>query len=190
MDKLPNRPVFDQLHPNIYGPRLALSPGLPCGVGSVRPPKRHRTSAGDGQRAAPDRRLAALGTFAGLERHLMPDQRHPTNQRHPTKISFRDWRIGDFAVWGSKLHSTHAAADMLLSLAAVALGLTAIGIVFVICANGVALGCNQPEPRGVTQVFEPGCPGPVLAACGGLSQGGCDRKATRGRFLAQDVESP
>jgi hypothetical protein len=54
---------------------------------------------------------------------------------NPTKTSLRDWSAGDFAVWGSKLKSTHAAIDMLLPLAAVAFGLTAIGIVFLIAAN-------------------------------------------------------
>src|SRR4051812_23602413 len=61
------------------------------------------------------------------KRHLMPF--------NPTKTSLRDWSAGDFAVRGSKLKSTHAAIDMLLPLAAVAFGLTAIGIVFLIAAN-------------------------------------------------------
>jgi hypothetical protein len=56
-------------------------------------------------------------------------------QRHPNKTSFHDWKSGDFAVWGSKLNGMHAAIDVLLPLAAVAFGLTAIGIVFLICAN-------------------------------------------------------
>jgi hypothetical protein len=53
---------------------------------------------------------------------------------HPGAISFRDWRAGDFAVWGARLRGSDAAIDMLLPLAAVAFGLTAIGIVFLICA--------------------------------------------------------
>jgi hypothetical protein len=43
--------------------------------------------------------------------------------------------MDDFAVWGTKLRSMHAAIDMLLPLAGVAFGLTAIGIVFLICAS-------------------------------------------------------
>jgi hypothetical protein len=58
--------------------------------------------------------------------------------RHPNKISFHDWRSGDFAVWDSKLRGTHAAIDMLLPLAAVAFGLTALGIVFLICASAAS----------------------------------------------------
>ena len=44
----------------------------------------------------------------------------------PEAVSFRDWRSGDFAVWGSRVHGTDAAIDMLLPLAAVAFGLTAM----------------------------------------------------------------
>ena len=45
-------------------------------------------------------------------------------QRHPQQVPFRDWRVGDFAVWDNKLRGTHAAIDMLLPFAAVAIGLT------------------------------------------------------------------
>lgn len=57
------------------------------------------------------------------------------HQAHPHKMTFRDWKEADFAVWGSKLHAMHTAIDMLLPLAAVAFGLTALGILFLICAN-------------------------------------------------------
>jgi hypothetical protein len=62
-------------------------------------------------------------------RHRMP------HDRHPHKIPFHDWRIGDFAVWGARLRGTDAAIDMLLPFAAVAFGLTGIGIVFLACAS-------------------------------------------------------
>jgi len=101
----------------------------------VRSPERHRTSFGHGQRIAAGGCVAALVLVSGS----LVWQRHQTvYQRHPNEISFRDWRIGDFAVWGSKLHGTHAAIDMLLPLAAVAFGLTALGIVFLICANAAS----------------------------------------------------
>jgi hypothetical protein len=46
-------------------------------------------------------------------------------------------RTGDLSfVCGGWLRGTPAAIDMLLPLAAVAFGLTALGIVFLICANG------------------------------------------------------
>jgi hypothetical protein len=53
-------------------------------------------------------------------------------EQHPQQTSFRDWEAGDFSVWGAKLHGAHAAIDVLLPLIAVSLGLTAIGIVFLI----------------------------------------------------------
>jgi hypothetical protein len=52
-------------------------------------------------------------------------------------LSFKEWALGDFAVWQSQLRASHAAIDMLLPLAAVAFGLTAIGIVFVFTVNTV-----------------------------------------------------
>jgi hypothetical protein len=61
-------------------------------------------------------------------------RRHHAHDPHPNAISFRDWRAGDFAVWGARLRGSDAVIDMLLPLAAVAFGLTAIGIVFLICA--------------------------------------------------------
>src|SRR5437762_1721958 len=123
-----NKPVFDQLHPTIYAAAVGLvvwfaiaawvlfdrqsDIELPLVMVSVL------------------LLVAVLLPFAlslVWKKYLMP--------RHPTKISFHDWSAGDFAVWGSRLHSTHAAIDMLLPLAAVAFGLTAIGIVFLICAS-------------------------------------------------------
>jgi hypothetical protein len=127
-----NRPVFDQLHPNVYKAAVGLvglfvlaawilfdrqnDIGLPLAMVSVL-------------------LLVAILLPWSLslvwQRHQMPDQRH-------SKISFHDWKIGDFAVWGSKLRGTDAAIDMLLPLAAVAFGLVALGIVFLICANATS----------------------------------------------------
>jgi hypothetical protein len=52
--------------------------------------------------------------------------------------SFHDWTDGDLAVWGARLRARDAAIDVLLPLAAVSLGLTAIGIVFVIVRASAA----------------------------------------------------
>jgi hypothetical protein len=125
-----NRPVFDQLHPRVYGAAVGLVAwfalaawilfdrqndiGLPLAMVSV---------------------LLLVAVLLPWSLSLVWKRHQKPYQRHPDKVSFRDWRIGDFAVWGSKLHGTHAAIDMLLSLAAVALGLTGIGIVFLICAS-------------------------------------------------------
>jgi hypothetical protein len=56
-------------------------------------------------------------------------------ERHSSSTSIRDWSLCDFPVWGGKIKGSHAAIDVLLPLAAVAFGLTAIGIVFLIEAS-------------------------------------------------------
>jgi hypothetical protein len=53
-------------------------------------------------------------------------------------VSLRDWGNGDMDVWGARLHSADAAINMLLPLAAVAFGLTAIGIVLLFVEPAVA----------------------------------------------------
>lgn len=122
-----NRPRFDQLHPIVYGAAVCLVAwfalaawilfdrqsdiGLPLAIVSLF-------------------LLIAvlLPWLMSLiwKKHGMPDQ------GHLDKTSFHDWRAGDFAVWGSKLRTTHAAIDALLPFAAVAFGLTALGVVFLI----------------------------------------------------------
>ncbi len=125
-----NRPVFDELHPNIYKVAVGLVAlfvlaawilfdrqndiGLPLAMISVL----LLVAA-----------LLPLSLFMVQQRHRMP------HQTHPEKTTFRDWRMGDFAVWGGKLRGMHAAIDMLLPLAAAVFGLTAIGIVFLVCAS-------------------------------------------------------
>jgi hypothetical protein len=124
-----NKPVFDQLHPNIY--RIAIGlvvwfvlaawvffdrggpTGLPLAFVTVL-------------------LLIAVGLTLVLSRvwrnHPMP--REPQLERLP----FHDWRRGEFAVWGSRLRSMHAAIDILLPFVAAAVGMTAIGIVFAVVA--------------------------------------------------------
>jgi hypothetical protein len=124
-----NRPVFDQLHPAVYGAAVGLVAwfalaawilfdrqddiGLPLAMVSV---------------------LLLMAVLVPWALSLVWKRHRDPHQRHPTRISFHDWRIGDFAVWDGKLHGMDAAIDMLLPLAAVAFGLTAIGIVFLIAA--------------------------------------------------------
>jgi hypothetical protein len=124
-----NRPVFDQFHPRIYAAAVGLVAwfalaawilfdrqndiGLPLAMVSV---------------------LLLVAVLLPWSLSLVWKRHRMPHQRHPDRTSFHDWRTGDFAVWGSKLRGTHAAIDMLLPLAAVAFGLTGIGIVFLIIA--------------------------------------------------------
>ncbi|HEY3791702.1 MAG TPA: hypothetical protein VGM09_07715 [Bradyrhizobium sp.] len=125
-----NKPVFDQLHPTIYAAEIGFVAwfvlvawiffdrqndiGLPLAMVSV---------------------LLLFAILLPWSLSLVWRKHRMPSERHPHKLSFRDWRAGDFAVWGSKLHSTHAALDMLLPFAAAAFGLTALGVVFLICAR-------------------------------------------------------
>ena len=54
------------------------------------------------------------------------------SEEHARPASFHDWRDGDLVVWGARLRTRDAAIDVLLPLAAVSFGLTAIGVIFVI----------------------------------------------------------
>jgi hypothetical protein len=128
-----NKPVFDQLHPSIYKVAVGLVAwfvltawiffdrqndiGLPLSIVST---------------------LLLVAVLLPWSLSLVWRRHEMGYQKHPERISFHDWRIGDFAVWGSKLRGMHAAIDMLLPLAAVAFGLTALGIVFLICANAAS----------------------------------------------------
>jgi hypothetical protein len=50
--------------------------------------------------------------------------------------SFRHWASSDLAVWQGRLVGSEAAVQVILPIAAVSIGLTAIGIVLVVVAHG------------------------------------------------------
>jgi hypothetical protein len=124
-----NTPVFDQFPPKVYGAAVGLviwfalaawilfdrqsDIGLPLGMVSV---------------------LLLVAVLLPWSLSLVWKRHRLPPERHADRVSFNDWKTGDFVVWGSRIHSLHAAIDMLLPLAAVAFGLTGIGIVFLICA--------------------------------------------------------
>ena len=123
-----NRPVFDHIHPRIYASAVGLvvwyalsawilfdrqdDIGLPLMMVSV---------------------LLLMAVLIPLALALVWRKYRPAEPA-PGATSFREWRAGDFAVWGTRLRASDAVIDLLLPLAAVAFGLTAIGIVFLICA--------------------------------------------------------
>ncbi|WP_139486720.1 hypothetical protein [Bradyrhizobium ivorense] len=125
-----NRPVYDELHPRVYGVAVGLVAWFALAAWILF-----------------DRQddvelslmfVSVLLFVAVLLPWLLSlvwqryDDRH---DRHARAVPFREWRTAEFAVWGSTINSTHATIDMLLPLASVAFGLTAIGIVFLICAS-------------------------------------------------------
>ena len=47
-----------------------------------------------------------------------------------TKIGFRDWASGQFETWQERVKGANAAVEILLPVAAAAVGMTAFAIVF------------------------------------------------------------
>ena len=122
-----NQPVFDELHPKIYGAAVGLVAwfALMAWVLFDR----------DSDVSLSLAFVSVLFLVAVLlpwtlsriwRRHRMPDV------PHQPLTSFHDWKAGEFSVWDARLYGTHAAIDVLLPLMAVSFGLTAIGIVFLV----------------------------------------------------------
>jgi hypothetical protein len=122
-----NKPVFDDLHPRVYGAAAGLVAWFVLSAWVLF--DRGGDIALSLGFVTVLLLIAVLLPWALSEiwrKHRMP------YEAHLPETSFGDWRAGDFAVWGARLHGSHAAIDVLLPLAAVAFGLTAIGIVFAI----------------------------------------------------------
>ncbi|MEH2505952.1 MULTISPECIES: hypothetical protein [unclassified Bradyrhizobium] len=128
---LRNRPVFDQIHPSIYGAAVGLVAWFAAAAWIL-----FDRESDIGLLLAMVSVLLLVAVLLPWSLSLVWKRHAKPHQPHSDETSFHDWRIGDFAVWGSKIHGTQAAIDMLLPLAAVAFGLTAIGIVFLISARG------------------------------------------------------
>ena len=129
-----NRPVFDFLHPRIYATAVGLVVWFALAAWILFDHEFSKANDVSLSLAMVSVLLLVAvllpwALFMVWKRHRMPYEGQTQN------VAFRDWRGGDFEVWGSRLRSMHAAIDMLLPLAAVAFGLTAIGIVFLICAS-------------------------------------------------------
>jgi len=131
-----NRPVFDQLHPKVYGAAVGLVAWFALAAWLFFDRKNGIGLSNDiGLSLAMVSVLLFVAVVVPWLLWLVWKKHRMPHQPHPQEISFHDWRIGDVAVWGAKLRGTHAAIDMLLPLAAVAFGLTALGAVFLICAS-------------------------------------------------------
>jgi hypothetical protein len=122
-----NRPVFDDLHPRIYAAAAGLVAWFAISAwllfdrgGDIALSLAFVTVL----------LLVAVGLPYVLS--LAWRKSHAPSEREPQQTSFHDWKSGDLRVWGARLRSTDAAIDALLPLMAVAFGLTAIGIVFVV----------------------------------------------------------
>ena len=122
-----NKPVFDQLHPRIYGIAIGLIAWFALMAwilfdrnGDVSLPLTFVTV------------LFVVAIALPWTLSLVWRKSHSLQDGNSQPVSFRDWSEGYFAVWDARLHGKDAAIDALLPLIAVSFGLTAIGIVFVI----------------------------------------------------------
>ena len=122
-----NKPVFDQLHPRIYGAAVGLIEwfALMAWVLFDR-----SSDISLSLMFVTVFFVVAIGLPWTLSLVWRKFQMPYEERLKPT--SFHDWTNGHLAVWGARLRTRDAAIDVLLPLAAVSLGLTAIGLVFVV----------------------------------------------------------
>jgi hypothetical protein len=122
-----NRPVFDQLHPRIYGAAVGLVAWFALMAWAL-----FDRDSDVSLSLIFVSVLFAVAVLLPWSLSLIWKKYQLPHEGHPQQTSLRDWRAGDFAVWGARLRGSDAAIDVLLPLIAVSVGLTAIGIVFVI----------------------------------------------------------
>ena len=65
-------------------------------------------------------------------------RRNADGARDGSHLSFRDWAVGEFDTLTGPVKGANATAEVLLPIAAVAVGMTVLGLVFHIIASGAA----------------------------------------------------
>ena len=65
-------------------------------------------------------------------------RRNADGARDDSHLSFRDWAAGEFDTLTGPVKGANATAEVLLPIAAVAVGMTVLGLVFHIIASGAA----------------------------------------------------
>ena len=65
-------------------------------------------------------------------------RRNADDARDDSHLSFSDWAMGDFDTLTGRVKGANATAEVLLPIAAVAVGMTVLGLVFHIIASGAA----------------------------------------------------
>ncbi|HVG51770.1 MAG TPA: hypothetical protein VM867_09075 [Xanthobacteraceae bacterium] len=132
MNDLPNngRPVSDGLHPAIYGAMIGLAVWFVVSAWMF--------FGTDSYAGWLDVVVTALFVMAVLLplvlwsvwwRHIHADHE---------RARFRDWRRGEMDTWQCRLGASEASFQVLLPIAAVAFGITAIGIVFHLASHVAA----------------------------------------------------
>ena len=127
-----NKPVFDQLHPRVYGAAVGLIAWFALMAWVL-----FDRGGYTGLSLAFVSLLFFVAVVLNWALSLVWKTYRMPYEHNVERTSFHDWRSGDFAVWGARLRATHAMIDVLLPLIAVSFGLMAIGIVFVIVQASV-----------------------------------------------------
>jgi len=127
-----NKPVFNHLHPKIYGAAVGLIAWFTLMAWVL-----FDRSSDAGESLMFVGVLFLVAVLLPWTMSLVWKKYEMPHEWQQQSTSLRDWRAGDFEVWGAKLRGADAAIDVLLPLMAVSFGLTAIGIVFVIVRASV-----------------------------------------------------
>jgi hypothetical protein len=128
-----NRPVFDQLHPRIWGAAAGLIAWFALMAWVLFDRSGDVTLSLMFVTVLFVVAIAVPWTLSLVRRKFGRPY-----EEHPKPTSFHDWMDGDLAVWGARLRARDAAIDVLLPLVAVSFGLTAIGIVLAIVRASLA----------------------------------------------------
>jgi hypothetical protein len=123
----PERPATDRLHPVVYGALVSTVALYALAAWLF---------AADGYT---DHLLAVVTGFAAIATGLpFILSRVRRIDSSPDTMPFRDWLQGRFATWQDDVKGANAAIEIVLPLAAIAVGMLAIGIVMQLTEHGLA----------------------------------------------------
>jgi hypothetical protein len=117
-----DRPAARELHPFVYAAFVGIVSWLVLAIWGF---------AGDGYA---DYLLAIVSAFIILFFVALPLTLWRMARRHQDRAdgngtSFRDWAAGEFETWQGRVKGSGAAVEVLLPMAAIAVGMTAFAIV-------------------------------------------------------------
>ena len=124
-----NRPLYEELHPVIYRTIVVLALWLVVSVWVF--------FSGGGYDDLSFAVVTGLFVIAiGIPALLwLTWRRNSAAGTDAASPRFSDWRSGDLATWTGRHAATRAAIEALLPIAAVAFGITAIGLVFYLAGS-------------------------------------------------------
>jgi hypothetical protein len=118
-----SKPVVRVLHPAVYVALVGLTLWLAVAIW------------GFGYDGQTDYLLAIVTGFLVIAvtipstLALMVHRQGNSDEKSSAKISFREWMAGDFDTWQDRVKGRNAAVEVLLPMAAIAIGMTAFAIV-------------------------------------------------------------